>query len=92
MKLFNYYSLDECKSRDKVIDRLDELKNEGKIEYDMDTRDIFRIEDIDLDESEIEDLNEMFDKEEVFPYLDYEEDDEDDSDDYSDEDDFYDNY
>ena len=33
MKLFNYYTLDECKDRKKVFEKLDELKNEGKIEY-----------------------------------------------------------
>jgi len=70
MKLFNYYNIDEC-------------RDDGKIEYEMDGLDIFKIEDIDLEESDIEDLNDLFDDEDVFPYLDNEEEEEDD--DYYDE-------
>lgn len=81
MKLFSYYSLDECADRKKVIGVLKGFVKEGKIEYDLDKNtDVFRIEDLDLEEEDIEDLLEMFDENEVFPYLEFE-DDEDDEDD-----------
>jgi len=83
MKLFNYYNIDECKDREKLFEKLDSLRDDGKIEYEMDGLDIFKIEDIDLEESDIEDLNDLFDDEDVFPYLDNEEEEEDD--DYYDE-------
>ncbi len=86
MKLFNYYSIDECNNKKKVFERLDELKNDGKIEYEMDGRDLFKIEDLDLEEGDIENLNKLFDSEDVFPYLENEDDkDEDDFDDYYEE-------
>lgn len=88
MKLFNYYNVDECKDRDKVFKKLDQLRDDGKIEYEMDGRDIFKIEDLDLEESDIDDLNDLFDSEDVFPYLDNEEEDED-SEDWDEYDDNY---
>lgn len=84
MKLFNYYNVDECKDRKKVFEKLDQLRDDGKIEYEMDGRDIFKIDDLDLEEIDIEELNDMFDSEDVFPYLDNEEEDE--GEDYGDED------
>lgn len=93
MKLYNYYSLDECVDRKKVIASLKKLVKEGKIEYDLDkTTDVFHIEDLDLEEEDIENLVELFDENDVFPYLDYEEDDDDEDggyDDYYDEEDEY---
>jgi exonuclease I len=81
MKLFSYYSLDECVDRKKVLAKLKSLVKEGKIEYDLDkTTDVFHIEDLDLDEEDIEELLDIFDENEVFPYLEFE-DDEDDEDD-----------
>ena len=80
MKLFNYYSIDECKDRKKLFEKLDRLRDDGKIEYEMDGRDLFKIDDLDLEESDIEDLNEFFDNQDIFPYLEY--DDEEDSDEY----------
>jgi len=78
MKLYNYYSLDECVDRKKVAAALKKLVKEGKIEYELDkTTDVFHIEDLDLEEDDIEKLVEIFDKNDVFPYLDYEEEDED---------------
>jgi hypothetical protein len=70
MELSNYYNLDECIDRKAVMDVLKSLKNEGKIEYSLD-REILDIEDIDLDESEIEDLLDLFDKNDVFEELEY---------------------
>jgi hypothetical protein len=93
MKLFNYYSLDECADRKKILAKLKLLVKEGKIEYDLDKNtDVFHIEDLDLEDEEVEELVEMFDEHDVFPYLEFE--DEDDSDDdrysgYDDEDEDY---
>ena len=83
MKLFSYYSLDECADRKKVLAKLKMLEKEGKIEYDLDkTTDVFHIEDLDLDEEEVEDLVETFDDLDVFPYLEYEDDEDDEDDSY----------
>jgi hypothetical protein len=93
MKLYNYYSLDECVDRKKVTATLKRYVKEGKIEYDLDkTTDVFHLEDLDLEEEDIELLVELFDSNDVFPYLDY--DDEDDNedggyDDYYDDEDEY---
>lgn len=84
---YNYYSLDECRTRDKVIERLEKLKDLGKIDYDIDADDIIEIDDIDLDEEETESLEDFLYENDVMPYL--ERDDEDEDDLY---DDFYDDY
>lgn len=82
MELFNYYSLDECPERKVIKKRLTQLENEGKVEFSIEG-DILKLTDLDLDENEISELVEMFDKYDVFPYPDYEEGfDDDDEDDY----------
>jgi len=81
MELFNYYNLDECPERKVIKKRLTQLEEEGKIDFDIDG-DILKIKDIDLDEDEVAELVEMFDKYDVFAYPDYEEGLEDDEDDY----------
>ena len=90
MELFNYYSLDECTDRKKVISTLKKLEKEGKIEYELEkSTDIFEIEDLDLEDDDIEELLSMFESLDVFPYLDKDDDDEDDSyGDYDDDDDY----
>ena len=80
MELFNYYSLDECPERKVIKKRLTQLEDEGKIDFNLDG-DILKITDLDLDEDEVAELVEMFDKYDVFPYPDYEEGLEDDDDD-----------
>lgn len=72
MELFNYYSMDECPERKVIKKRLTQLEDEGKIDFDIDG-DILKISDLDLDEDEVAELVEMFDKYDVFPYPDYEE-------------------
>lgn len=79
MELDKYYSLDEAIDRVDVLSELKKLKKEGKIDYQLDG-DILSIKDLDLDDSEIEDLLDLFDDNDVFPYLDKEDDSEDDSD------------
>lgn len=91
MELSNYYSMDECVDRKKVTTTLKKYVKEGKIEYNLDkTTDVFHLKDIDLEEVDIDLLIELFDKNDVFPYLDYEEEDEDDDryDDYDEDDDY----
>ena len=93
MKLFNYYSLDECVDRKGVIATIKRFVKEGKLSYDLDkTTDVFHIEDLDLEEEDVEELVELFDNNDVFPYLDYEDEDEDEDggyDDYYDDEDEY---
>lgn len=89
MNIFKYYSLDESKDKEKVLDKLDVLEEEGKIEYVLENNDIIEIDDIDLDIIETKNLLKFFDTNDVFPYLEREDDD--DSDDLFDED-FYDDY
>lgn len=84
MELFNYYSLDECPERKVIKKRLTQLEDEGKIEFDIDG-DILKITDLDLDEDEVAELVEMFDKYDVFSYPDYEEGLDNDEDDYYDD-------
>jgi hypothetical protein len=86
---YNYYSLDECRTRDKVIERLEKLKDLGKINYDIDSDDILEIDDIDLDEEETESLEDFLYDNDVMPYLEREDEDEDDFDDFYDD---YDDY
>ena len=72
-----FWNLDEVIDRKLVLYKLNELKNEGKIEYDL-NGDILKIEDIDLDENEIEELTDLFEENDIFEDLEYgEEDDED---------------
>ncbi len=83
MELFNYYSLDECPERKVIKKRLTQLEEEGKIEFELEG-DLLKITDLDLDEDEVAELVEMFDKYDVFAYPDYEEGLDDDEDDYYD--------
>jgi hypothetical protein len=88
MELSNYYNLVECVDRKGVISILKKFKKEGKISYALDG-DELNIEDLDLDEDEIDYLCDFFDKNDVFPNLDKEDDDLDDYDDFGDYDDDY---
>ena len=83
MELFNYYSMDERPERKVIKKRLTQLEDEGKIDFDIDG-DILKISDLDLDEDEVAELVEMFDKYDVFAYPDYEEGLDTDDDDYYD--------
>ena len=61
MELFNFYSLDECLEQKLVKKKLNQLEEDGKIEFSIDG-DILKIQDLDLDEEELSDLIKMFDK------------------------------
>lgn len=89
--LYSYYSLDEVINKNEVLSVLNKFQKEGKIKYNLEG-DIIYIKDLDLDELEIEQIIEIFDINDVFPYLERsnDEDDEDDPfdslyDDYDDE-------
>jgi len=64
-----FWNLDECIDRKLVLSKLNDLTDEGKIESDL-NRDMLKIEDIDLDESEIEQLIDLFEENDVFEDLD----------------------
>jgi hypothetical protein len=88
MELYDYYNLDECVDRKKVINVLKKLKKDGKINYSLDGE-ILKLEDLDLDESDVDYLSDLFEENDVFPETDREEDDDDYYDDYEDYDDDY---
>ena len=89
-ELHNWYSLDECVDRKKITSTLKKFVKEGKIDYNIDkAKDLLHIEDLDLEEEDIDLLVDLFDKNDVFPYLDYDDEDEDNRfDDYDDEDEY----
>ncbi len=88
MELYDYYNLDECVDRKKVIGALKKFKKEGKIDYSLEGE-VLHLEDIDLEEGEVEYLSELFDENDVFPDADREDEDDDYYDDYGDYDDDY---
>ena len=78
MKLYTYYSIDECKDTKRIKKELNVFDREGKIEYEIDRiTSVLKIEDIDLEDADIEYLVELFEDLEVYPNMDMEEDDED---------------
>lgn len=76
--LFTYYSLSECTTQKKVFQKLDLLVENGKIEYNDHDLDVIKITDIDLDESELEDLVSFLDDNNVMGDLSIEDNDDDD--------------
>ena len=81
--LNKFYSLDECKDHDKVLNYLETLQTDVKIYFSYIDKDIFRIKDTGLLPKELNHLLAFFDDNDVLPYLDFP----DDEDEYSDEDD-----
>jgi hypothetical protein len=81
MELHNYYSLDEVVDRDIIIGTLKKLKRDGKIDFyiESDNIEYFFIEELDIEDHELEDLLNLFDENDVYPY--YDKDIDDDSDD-----------
>lgn len=66
MKLKQYWGLDECSDKDLLFDKLNELQDSGKIFYDMTDGWTFLIEDLELSESELEDLIDFFNEIDVY--------------------------
>jgi hypothetical protein len=76
--LERWYSLDECANKKLVVKKLKDLESQGKIEYTIEkSADIFEIEDLDLEDSDIDELIDLFEKNDVFPYLDKNDDEDD---------------
>lgn len=88
-KLSNYYSTDECSDKDKLYSKLKTLSDEGKIEYKKEDIDIIKIEDIELEDSELNELVKFLDNLDVFPYNEYNDVDEEYDEEYDDDDDDY---
>jgi len=76
MELFKYYNIDECLNTKNVFEKLDSLKKDGKITYNIEGE-LLKIEDIDLEEKDIKTLEKVFDDNDVYPYHDLNSDDED---------------
>jgi hypothetical protein len=68
-ELFNRYSFDECKNEKKLFESLKKLQSDGKITWSKEDQFVFKIKDIELSESDIDKLTELFDSLDVFPYL-----------------------
>lgn len=66
-ELHVYYSLTECQNTDKVFKFLNELQNDDKISWNRESSFIIKVEDIDLDESEVLEVINFFDKMDVMP-------------------------
>lgn len=89
-ELSNYYNLDECIDRRLITTKLKQLEKEGKIDFKI-TGDILKIEDIDLEDKDIDNLITLFEENDVFEEPEYEDgiDDSFDDDGYADYDDEY---
>lgn len=81
MELFRYYNLTESSNPDIVFKKLEELFDELKIDYKYYlNEEVFKIEDLDLTESELKDIQKLFEDNDVLPDLDCGRNDEDDID------------
>lgn len=95
LKLFKYYSLDDCQTPEEVYSILNDLQEDDKIEYEVVDGmgvEVFKIKDIGLTTSELKNLISQFNKLDVIEYVmdEYEEDEdldeyEEDTDEYSDD-------
>ena len=74
MKLCKYYSLDECKNRNKVFEELDKLQDDGKVEYTyIDDDEVIKIVNTGLEKKELKELLNFLRDADVIEYPDYEE-------------------
>lgn len=76
MKLKKFYSIDECSNEDLLFEKLDHLQDEGKIEYEYEDSWSIKIVDLELTISEEKDLVNLFEKLDVYPNTDREEEEE----------------
>jgi hypothetical protein len=90
MKSTKFYSFDECRNNTKVIDKLESLSEDRKIEYEFVETDLISIKDISMTAKEIKELNQFLHDNDVLEDHDYDDiDDEEDDDDLYDTDDDY---
>lgn len=87
MKLFKFYSTDECTNEKTLFTKLDNLVDDGKIEYSMVERWVIKVKDLDLSTEEEKELVELFDKLDMYPVTDLNTDDDMEECDYGDGDD-----
>ena len=89
-ELGTIWNLDECIDRRLINTKLKQLEKEGKIDFKV-SGDILKIEDIDLEDSDIDTLVKLFEDNDVFEEQDYEDEfgDSDDEDGFADYDDEY---
>lgn len=89
-ELGTIWNLDECIDRKLITTKLKQLEKEGKIDFKV-SGDILKIEDIDLEDSDIDTLIKLFEDNDVFEEPDYEDEFGDNSDDdgFTDYDDEY---
>ena len=90
MKLHKYYSIDECNNEEALFEKLESLKNDGKIEYEKLDNWTLKIKDIDLTNNEEKRLVEFL--EQINLYDTTVDDDDDDDDSYEEYDEFEDDY
>jgi hypothetical protein len=85
-ELVRVWNIDECIDRKLVIDKLKSFKKEGKLEYTL-SGEILKVDDIDLEDSDIDYLIKLFSDNDVFEESEYEDDYDDYDDDFDDFDD-----
>jgi len=70
-ELGTIWNLDECIDRKLITTKLKQLEKDGKIDFKV-SGDILKIEDIDLEDSDIDTLIKLFEDNDVFEEPDYE--------------------
>lgn len=70
-ELGTIWNLDECIDQKLITTKLKQLEKEGKIDFKV-SGDILKIEDIDLEDSDIDTLIKLFEDNDVFEEPDYE--------------------
>lgn len=90
--LNNYYSLDECFTKDEVYEHLEKLEDDGKISFDTVDTDVIKLKDEGLSPKEIKELSKFLEDNDVIQYNGFEADEEDDEDYEEENDEDYDEY
>ena len=71
-ELFKCYNLSECLNQDEVLEELDSMMDDGKIEYYYEiSNEQFKIVDTDLTDKELSNLLDLFYNNDVIPDMDY---------------------
>jgi hypothetical protein len=74
MELFEYYNLTESANADLVLAKLELLSQDYKIEYQyFPQREVIKVEDLDLSDTELEKLIETFENNDIIPDYDFSE-------------------
>lgn len=67
MMIEKYWGFDECSDKKSLFKRLDKLQESGKIFYKKTDGWTFLLEDLELEESEIDELLSFFEDMDVYP-------------------------